>query len=102
MEACLRLGIEPSTLRYRPLDTFQLSREGGDLAELAFNFNEAVRQARPASPVGQARAAISLNRSMESSENVCKASLCSSHSRVWKQSRSSSKLRAVPALQLCI
>jgi hypothetical protein len=46
VEACLRLGIEPASLQFRPLETFQLSREAGDLAQLAFNFNEAVRQAR--------------------------------------------------------
>ena len=46
VEACLRLGIEPGSLRFRPLDAFQLSGQASDLAELAYNFNEAVRQAR--------------------------------------------------------
>lgn len=46
VEACLRLGIEPGSLRYRPLDAFQLSGQAADLAELAYSFNEAVRQAR--------------------------------------------------------
>ncbi|KAK9830997.1 hypothetical protein WJX81_006970 [Elliptochloris bilobata] len=46
VEACLRLGIEPESLRYRPLDAFLLSSQASDLAELAFNFNEAVRQER--------------------------------------------------------
>lgn len=32
VEACLRLGIEPASLQFRPLETFQLSREAGDLA----------------------------------------------------------------------
>lgn len=46
VEACLRLGIEPGSLRYRPRDAFQLAGQASDLAELAYNFNEAVRQAR--------------------------------------------------------
>ena len=46
VEACLRLGIEPGSLRYRPPDAFQATGQAGDLAELAYNFKEAVRQAR--------------------------------------------------------
>ena len=46
VEACLRLGIEPASLRYRPPNAFQLSGQASDLADLAYRFNEAVRQAR--------------------------------------------------------
>jgi hypothetical protein len=45
VEACLQLGIDPPDLRYRPLEYF-LKQEHGieDLAELAYQFHEGVRQ----------------------------------------------------------
>ena len=46
MEACLRLGIDPSTLAQRPLEYFMRTERNAELAQLAFNYEEKLRQAR--------------------------------------------------------
>ena len=44
VEACLRLGIEPSELHFMPLDIFLARFRERDLADIAYNHHETVRQ----------------------------------------------------------
>ena len=49
VEACLRLGIEPSELHFMPLDIFLARFRERDLAEIAYSHHETVRQVRQSS-----------------------------------------------------
>lgn len=44
VEACLRLGIEPSELHFMPMDVFLARFKESDLAEIAYSHHETVRQ----------------------------------------------------------
>ncbi len=44
VEACLRLGIEPSELHFMPLDIFLARFRERDLADIAYTHHETVRQ----------------------------------------------------------
>lgn len=44
VEACLRLGVEPSELHFMPLDIFLARFRERDLADIAYNHHETVRQ----------------------------------------------------------
>ncbi|CAL5222381.1 g4737 [Coccomyxa viridis] len=46
VEACLRLGVEPSELHFMPLDIFLARFRERDLADIAYNHHETVRQER--------------------------------------------------------
>lgn len=45
VEACLRLGIDPNSLAQRPLDFYLKRERDADLAKLAFDYEERLRQA---------------------------------------------------------
>lgn len=49
VEACLRLGIEPSELHLMPMDIFLTRFRERDLAEVAFSHHETVRQVQNSS-----------------------------------------------------
>ena len=44
VEACLRLGIEPSELHFMAIEIFLARFRERDLADIAFNHHETVRQ----------------------------------------------------------
>lgn len=44
VEACLRLGIEPAELRFIPLDKFFAEEHDTELAQLAFQHVDKIRQ----------------------------------------------------------
>ena len=44
VEACLRLGIEPAELRFIPLEKFMLEEHDAELAQLAFQHVDKIRQ----------------------------------------------------------
>ena len=44
MEACLRLGIEPSELHFMPMDIFLNRFKDRELAEIAYTHHETMRQ----------------------------------------------------------
>ena len=44
VEACLRLGIEPSELHFMPMDVFLARFRDRELAEIACSHHETVRQ----------------------------------------------------------
>lgn len=46
MQACLRLGIDPSTLVHRPYEHFLRQERSPELAKLAFEHEERLRQDR--------------------------------------------------------
>ena len=45
VEAFMRLGIEPESLRHVPLSAFRRTGEAADLAQMMFDHTERVRQA---------------------------------------------------------
>ena len=47
VEACLRLGIEPSELHFIPMEVFVARFREKDLAEIAYNHHETVRKVGP-------------------------------------------------------
>ena len=47
VESCLRLGIDPSMLEHRPYEHFLKQERDADLAQLAFNYEERLRQVGP-------------------------------------------------------
>ncbi len=45
IEACLRLGVDPELLRFRPLQDFMAENEGDtELANLAYGHHETMRK----------------------------------------------------------